>query len=139
MASTKRIRKAKKSLGGYLLTRVADTQAEVAAKIGVSKPAVSQFIGGTSPPSAETKEAIEAAYPSVPASSWDEPWPETPAAEPRKSTKPKSLDELHEDLVQTLQGDLERLQGDTNLADAKRAERLTKLANALIQLRKVSG
>ncbi|MBX3205657.1 MAG: LacI family DNA-binding transcriptional regulator [Labilithrix sp.] len=145
----KRIRKANKSRGGWLLTRLSDTQAEIAAKVGVSKPAVSQFVSGVSTPRRETRERIEALYPSVPESSWSEPWPTVadlsgaPVAAPvvpeASSPRPANVDDLNQGVFAALQAELAVLNGPDGLADPKRVEKLTKLSRSLNEARRMSG
>ena len=68
----KRVRKIERNRGGYLLGRQGLKNTEIAKRIGVTPPAVGQFIKGAAKPGEALREVISKAFP-IPVTAWDEP------------------------------------------------------------------
>lgn len=76
-----------RSHGARLLTKTGETQDEIAAAIGVSRVAVSNWLNGKKKPGPGSREKLEARY-RVPAGSWDEEPPKVAPSFPLPSSAP---------------------------------------------------
>ncbi|MBX3209597.1 MAG: helix-turn-helix transcriptional regulator [Labilithrix sp.] len=141
----KRIRKARKNRGGYLLSCRSETHVEIAAKVGVSAISIAHWTKGTVRPSPDRRTLLEEHF-DVPAEAWDEdvqpssaetPKPPKPASASKPGTG--SLQEVADGLVSTIRADMEKVRTDPNLDPKRRAEILAKLAVALRDLGRMTG
>jgi transcriptional regulator with XRE-family HTH domain len=124
--------------GGDMLTRSADSHAEIAAKVGVDKSLVTRWVTGERKPTRAQVEKLDALY-GIPPAAWSEP---PPPRAPRAPSLPASTPEVEDNnarLQRTIRNGLDELELDTETSGVKRAEALKKLVDAQVSLDKSTG
>jgi transcriptional regulator with XRE-family HTH domain len=137
-----------RSRGAVLLARVGQTQEEVAARLKVSRVAVSHWLNGTTKPTRRKREIFLAQY-GIPLTSWDEP-PSTvestvprprPVAEPDATMAPipegviakaRALEQMAHELMQGLRD-------DPSATPLEKAKVMNSVASTLALLARLTG
>ncbi|MDB4946220.1 MAG: hypothetical protein JWP97_5754 [Labilithrix sp.] len=129
---------------GDLISRCADSHAEIAAKLGVDKSLVTRWRSGARRPSDEDMATLERLYGTpeeLEPPSLDEPdaveprAPRAPFVEDEKDRAESNNDRLH----RYIREGMRELENDTELSGVKRAEALKKLVDAQVALDRSTG
>lgn len=133
-----------RSQGAILLARKNERQEDIAARIGVSRVAVSKWINGVSKPTTRFRELLAELYEDIPACSWDSAAPEArlapasvrPVAPPAVPVDRHSMaDELELMACEYMAN----LRADASMDPLAKARCMSALAVTLNQLDKRTG
>jgi transcriptional regulator with XRE-family HTH domain len=132
-----------------LLARTGQTQDSIAAAVGVSRPAVAQWLSGTTRPNKkETREKLLALY-GIPVDSWDEPAraKRAEATTPAPVSAPVSAGSSVPDgvlgkakMLEDMAHDMLRdLRADTEAFPLEKAKVMNSIAGTLALIAKLNG
>lgn len=135
-----------RSRGSVLLARTGKTQDEIAARVGVSRVAVSKWINGGAKPGTKKRELLAQLDPKkpIPMTSWDEP--ATASGKAPTSSPPASLPPIPAD-AHSMACELERMahdfmtevRHDTEMSPLEKARVMSALSVTLNHLEKRTG
>lgn len=135
-----------RSRGSVLLARTAKTQDEIAARVGVSRVAVSKWINGNATPS-EGKQAAMLEVFEIPLAAWAEPPTSRPSLPPGNATPPPAVRPPIPADAHSMALELEKMahdfmtevRHDTEMSPLEKARVMSALSVTLNHLEKRTG